>query len=100
MSPPIALLGVVAVICLVLKQLSVTDIPKIKGVPEIPGVPIFGNLIQLGKSHARSCRKLAQKYGPIFQIRLGNRVRLYQMTVLSTIQLLTKVTALYLRKRV
>lgn len=74
MSFTITLLAVVAFVYLAIKQMSGTDIPKIKGVPEIPGVPIFGSLIQLGKSHARSCRKFAAKYGPIFQIRLGNRV--------------------------
>lgn len=67
-------IAVLAVVFVVLKALSATDTPKIKGVPEIPGVPIFGNLLQLGVDHARVARKWASKYGPVFQARLGNRV--------------------------
>lgn len=48
--------------------------PKIKGLPEIPGVPIFGNLLQLGEHHAKVAGSWAKKYGPVFQVRLGNRV--------------------------
>ncbi|KAH6887456.1 cytochrome P450 [Thelonectria olida] len=64
--------GVVA-IYLIIKLLNATDIPKIKRLPEIPGVPIFGNLIQLGTDHARVAQKWAAKYGPVFQTRLGNQ---------------------------
>jgi phenylacetate 2-hydroxylase len=53
---------------------SRTDIPKVKGLPELPGVPVFGSLILLGKHHARNCAKLVKKYGPVFQVRLGSRV--------------------------
>lgn len=58
----------------VLTHWNATDVPKIKGLPEIPGIPIFGNLVQLGTDHARVARKWARKYGPVFQTRLGNRV--------------------------
>lgn len=58
------------------KQLNKTDIPKIKNLPEIPGIPMFGSLILLGRHHARECGKLARKYGEVFQARLGNRVRI------------------------
>lgn len=51
-----------------------TDKPKIKGIPEIPGVPLFGNLFQLGTDHARVAQKWVAKYGPVFQTRLGNKV--------------------------
>lgn len=51
-----------------------TDVPKIKGIPEIPGVPIFGNLLQLGEEHAKNAAKWVKHYGPVFQVRLGNRV--------------------------
>jgi hypothetical protein len=51
-----------------------TDVPKIKGLPEIPGVPIFGNLLQLGSSHAEKCAELSKTYGPVFQVRMGNKV--------------------------
>lgn len=51
-----------------------TDIPKIKGIPEIPGaIPIFGHLLQLGEDHATVCEKWWRKYRQsVFQIRLGN----------------------------
>ncbi|PGH05374.1 hypothetical protein AJ80_08342 [Polytolypa hystricis UAMH7299] len=56
-----------------IKYLNKTDIPRIKNLPEIPGVPIFGNLIQLGDEHAKKAREWAQKYGSVFQVRLGNK---------------------------
>lgn len=57
-----------------IRYLNSTDQPKIKGLPEIPGVPLFGNLLQLGQDHARVTAAWAKKYGwPVFQTRLGNR---------------------------
>lgn len=57
-----------------IRYLNSTDQPKIKGLPEIPGVPLFGNLLQLGQDHARVTARWAKKYGwPVFQTRLGNR---------------------------
>lgn len=53
---------------------SRTDIPKIEGLLELPSVPIFGSLIFLGKHHAKTCAKLVEKYGEVFQVKLGNRV--------------------------
>lgn len=67
-------IAVVAALYFLYKALNATDTPKIKGLPEIPGVPIFGNLIQLGTDHARVAQKWVAKYGPVFQTRLGNRV--------------------------
>ena len=67
-------IAVIAAVYFLVKFLNATDTPKIKGLPEIPGVPIFGNLIQLGTDHARVAQKWAAKYGPVFQTRLGNRV--------------------------
>lgn len=64
----------VLILYLGIRLLNSTDTPKIKNLPEIPGVPIFGNLIQLGTDHARVAQKWARKYGPVFQTRLGNRV--------------------------
>ncbi|EPE33065.1 Cytochrome P450 [Glarea lozoyensis ATCC 20868] len=51
-----------------------TDIPYIKGIPEIPGaLPIFGHLLALGDDHATVCESWWRKYGTsVFQIRLGN----------------------------
>lgn len=56
------------------RYLNSTDQPKIKGLPEIPGVPLFGNLLQLGTDHARVAGAWARKHNwPVFQTRLGNR---------------------------
>lgn len=35
---------ILAAVTFVYKLLNRTDIPKIKGLPELPGVPIFGSL--------------------------------------------------------
>lgn len=72
------------------KLLSSTDKPKIAGIPEIPGVPVFGNLLQLGEEHAKVAAGWAKKYGPVFQARLGNKVRLVKPADLSTGMILTK----------
>ncbi|KAI9674917.1 MAG: hypothetical protein M1822_009020 [Bathelium mastoideum] len=58
---------------LLFRYLSRTDVPKIKGLPEIPGYPIFGSLLELGNKHAVVAQKWADKYGPVFQARLGNK---------------------------
>ncbi|EPE04117.1 phenylacetate 2-hydroxylase [Ophiostoma piceae UAMH 11346] len=66
---------VVVVLTYVLyNALYVTDIPHIKGMPEIPGaVPIFGHLLKLGEDHATTCEKWWRQYGhSVFQIKLGN----------------------------
>jgi phenylacetate 2-hydroxylase len=67
-------IAVIAVIYFLIRYLNRTDTPKIKNLPEIPGIPLFGNLLQFGSSHAKVAAQLAQKYGPVFQVRLGNRV--------------------------
>lgn len=74
MSYPVIAIGIVAAIYFLVGYLNATDVPKIKGLPEIPGVPIFGNLLELGIDHARVAQRWARKYGPVFQTRLGNRV--------------------------
>jgi phenylacetate 2-hydroxylase len=51
-----------------------TDTPHIKGLPEVPGLPLFGSLYELGTSHAKVAQGWAKKYGPVFQVRMGNRV--------------------------
>ncbi|EAL86133.1 hypothetical protein KXW98_009364 [Aspergillus fumigatus] len=66
-------LAVLAAVYLLIRYLNRTDIPKIKGLPEIPGVPIFGNLLQLGDRHATVAARWAKKYGPVFQVRMGNK---------------------------
>jgi phenylacetate 2-hydroxylase len=67
----------------IVKYLTATDVPKIKNLPEIPGVPIFGNLIQLGTDHARVAQRWVKKYGPVFQTRLGNKVSSFQLRLIS-----------------
>lgn len=74
MASPVVLLFGIAVIYLVFRHLTRTDTPFIKNLPEIPGVPIFGNLLQLGEHHAKVTQQWASKYGPVFQTRLGNKV--------------------------
>jgi len=69
-------IALIAVIFFLIRYLNRTDTPKVKNLPEIPGIPLFGNLLQFGSSHAKVAGQLAKKYGPVFQVRLGNRVRL------------------------
>jgi phenylacetate 2-hydroxylase len=66
--------AVLSILVILYRYLNQTDTPKIKGLPEIPGVPIFGNLIQLGENHAKVAAEWAKKYGPVFQVRMGNKV--------------------------
>ncbi|KAI0020434.1 cytochrome P450 [Xylariomycetidae sp. FL0641] len=65
----------VAALFLLYKLATGTDIPYIKGIPEIPGaVPFFGHLLKLGDDHATVCEKWwKQGHGSVFQIKLGNR---------------------------
>ncbi|KAF1982926.1 putative phenylacetate 2-hydroxylase [Aulographum hederae CBS 113979] len=65
--------AVLAVVVLAVWVLNKTDMPKIKGIPEIPGYPLFGSLIELGSCHAKVAQGWAKKYGPVFQVRMGNR---------------------------
>src|SRR5882724_3042190 len=67
-------IAIIAVIFFLIRYLNRTDTPKVKSLPEIPGIPLFGNLLQFGSSHAKVAGQLAKKYGPVFQVRLGNRV--------------------------
>ena len=73
LSSQVVLALAATAIFLFIRYFSATDTPKIKGIPEIPGIPILGNLLELGTDHARVAQKWAAKYGPVFQTRLGNR---------------------------
>ena len=66
--------AVIALLFFIIRYFNRTDVPKIKNLPEIPGVPIFGNLLQFGNAHAKVAGVLARKYEPVFQVRFGNRV--------------------------
>lgn len=74
MSYQLLCLAVAAAVYGLIKLLNATDVPRIKGLPEIPGIPLLGNLLQLGVDHARVAQRWARTYGPVFQTRLGNRV--------------------------
>lgn len=73
LSPHVLPFVLIAIIYAAIQIHDRTDIPKIKGIPEIPGVPILGNLAQLGNNHAKTAQEWAKKYGPVFQVRMGNR---------------------------
>ncbi|PHH64351.1 hypothetical protein CDD81_4708 [Ophiocordyceps australis] len=73
MSPLIVGAALVIVAYALIKYFNATDIAKIKNLPEIPGVPIFGNLLQLGSNHARITKNWVRQFGPVFQARLGNK---------------------------
>ncbi|EMT71261.1 Cytochrome P450 76A2 [Fusarium odoratissimum] len=77
MSDQVIYLAIIIGLYVLYKLANSTDQPKIKGIPEIPGVPLFGNLIQLGTDHARVAQKWAKKYGPVFQTRLGTKRVIY-----------------------
>lgn len=73
LQPTVLPFFVISLLYVAIKLIDKTDVPKIKGLPEIPGWPIFGNLIELGDNHALQASKWAKKYGPVFQVRMGNR---------------------------
>ncbi|KAB5518671.1 phenylacetate 2-hydroxylase [Coniochaeta sp. 2T2.1] len=72
--PVLVALSAVLLSYLIYNVAFATDIPHIKGLPEIPGaVPVFGHLLKLGEDHATSCEKWWRQYGhSAFQIKLGN----------------------------
>lgn len=99
-QPTVLPFFVLAVIFTIVKLLDRTDIPKIKGLPEIPGVPILGNLHQLGSNHAKVAQKWSEKYGPVFQVRLGNRRIIFANTFESVKNLwITNQSALISRPK-
>ncbi|KAL1862348.1 hypothetical protein Plec18167_000863 [Paecilomyces lecythidis] len=68
-----AVVAAIAIVYFLIRYFNRTDVPKIKNLPEIPGVPIFGNLIQLGEEHAKRAAEWVKQYGPVFQVRMGNK---------------------------
>lgn len=75
MTSPVVVIALISFVFFVVRYINRTDTPKIKNLPEIPGIPLFGNLLQLGSHHAKVAQRWAKEYGPVFQTRLGNRVR-------------------------
>lgn len=46
-----------------IQLLTATDIPYIRGIPEIPGaLPVVGHLLGLGDDHATVCEKWWKKH--------------------------------------
>lgn len=74
MTIPIYIAGAAILGLFLYRLLYGTDKPAIKGLPEIPGLPLVGSLPELGDHHAKVARGWAKKYGPVFQVRMGNRV--------------------------
>ena len=71
-----AVISTVAAAALLLYlQFFYVDVPKINGLPEIPGGELLaGHLYQLGRDHATTAETWARKYGwPAFQLRMGRR---------------------------
>lgn len=100
MTLPIIIAAALAITYLAYRVLFGTDIPKIKGIPEIPGQPLFGSLLELGNNHAKVAKGWAEKYGPVFQVRLGNKVCNHNTSArILNINLLTPSSAYYLRKQ-
>jgi len=69
----IVVLGIIIIVYLLLKLLDSTDVPKIHGLPEPSGWPIFGCLFELGNNHSKALAQMAKKVGPVFQDRMGNK---------------------------
>jgi phenylacetate 2-hydroxylase len=75
MVSPIISAAVLFVFYALWRWANSTDKPKIEGIPEIPGYPIFGSLYELGTLHCKVAQNWAKKYGPVFQVKLGHKVR-------------------------
>jgi phenylacetate 2-hydroxylase len=73
LQPHILPFFLIALVYTSIKLLDRTDIPKIKNLPEVPGLPIVGSLYELGDNHAKKAAEWSKKYGPVFQVRMGNR---------------------------
>lgn len=74
MTLPVIIAAALVFTYLAYRVLYSTDTPHIKGLPEISGLPLFGSLLELGDNHAKVAQGWAKKYGPVFQVRMGNRV--------------------------
>lgn len=74
MTFPIIVAAAAVITFFAYRLLYGTDTPRIKSLPEVPGLPLFGSLLELGNNHAKVAQGWAKKYGPVFQVRMGNRV--------------------------
>lgn len=65
-----------------------TNQPSLEAIPQPPGHPIIGNLLDLrGEVPLLNMMKLAEIYGPIFRLQLGGR----SMVILSSFELVNEV---------
>ncbi|RPA89950.1 putative cytochrome P450 phenylacetate 2-hydroxylase [Choiromyces venosus 120613-1] len=65
--------AIIAVCYLLFRYAYSTETPKIEGIPEVPGLPFLGGLVALGECHARKAKEWSEKYGDVFQVRLGRK---------------------------
>ena len=61
-------------------RLTSTELPFPPG-PR--GIPVFGNMFQLGENPSLKCIEWSKKYGPIFGMKMGSK---YFMWLLSSIE--------------
>ncbi|EOA81911.1 uncharacterized protein SETTUDRAFT_23171 [Exserohilum turcica Et28A] len=61
MTLPIYAAGIAVLAYFLYKLLYGTDTPHIKGLPEVPGLPLFGSLYELGTCHAKVAQGWAKK---------------------------------------
>jgi phenylacetate 2-hydroxylase len=83
MTLPVIAVGALVVTYFAYRFLYSTETPKIRGLPEVSGLPLFGSLIELGRDHALVAQRWVKKYGPVFQVRMGNKVRITQIQSLQ-----------------
>lgn len=57
-------------------NISAWNFADLRPAIKVPGLPLLGSLVEFGNNHAKVAQNLAKKYGPVFQVRLGNRVSL------------------------
>ncbi|EMD61722.1 hypothetical protein GGP41_004309 [Bipolaris sorokiniana] len=73
MTIPIYVAGVAVLGYFLYKLFYGTDKPHIKGLREVPGLPLLGSLYELGTKHPKVAQQWAKKYGPVYQVRMGNK---------------------------
>ncbi|KAI5817899.1 phenylacetate 2-hydroxylase [Pyronema omphalodes] len=94
----VAATAVVTVFYFLYRYAYSTNTPKIKGLPEVPGLPFLGSLLAIGDCHARKALEWSKTYGPVFQVRLGRRRVVFANTFQSVSHLwITQQSALISR---
>ncbi|XP_019100080.1 PREDICTED: cytochrome P450 71B35-like [Camelina sativa] len=65
------LLSLVFLICFLLAVYNHKKHRKYRQLPSPPGLPVIGNLHQIGELPHQSLWKLSKKYGPVMHLKLG-----------------------------